>query len=105
MFEGATLFNKDISSWNTSSVTTMKGMFNDDTSFNQEDLSLWNTSNVTDMSEMFDTPKVFSQDISSWNTSSVTTMTAMFQSATCHIVQSKSFWVGYIKWNRHAAHV
>ena len=41
-------FNKDISSWNTSNVTTMTSMFSDASAFNG-DISSWDTSNVIDM--------------------------------------------------------
>ena len=40
MFYGATSFNRDLSSWNTSSVEEMKRMFYGATSFNQ-DLCSW----------------------------------------------------------------
>ncbi|MDP4040822.1 BspA family leucine-rich repeat surface protein [Mycoplasma mycoides] len=45
MFEYATNFNQDISTWDTSNVEHMDSMFYGATSFNQ-DLSKWNTSNV-----------------------------------------------------------
>ena len=45
IFQG-TSFNGDISSWDTSNVTDMKGMFSGATAFNQ-DIGSWDTSNVT----------------------------------------------------------
>jgi surface protein len=80
MFYGCTLFNQDLSGWNTSAITTMDGMFNSCITYNQ-DLSAWDTTNVTDMSGMFWGATLFNQDISSWNTSSVTDMSFMFDYA------------------------
>jgi parallel beta-helix repeat protein/surface protein len=80
MFNGATIFNGNISNWNTSSVTNMNSMFNSATSFNQN-ISGWNVSSVIDMTSMFAYTSVFNGNISNWNTKSVTTMTNMFQNA------------------------
>jgi len=52
MFKGATSFNRNINNWNTSSLTTTRGMFQA-TPFNQ-DLSSWDVSQVTNMGAMFD---------------------------------------------------
>ena len=69
-------FNQDISSWDVSSVTDMRGMFGN-SSFNQ-DISSWDVSNVTDMSDMFYYANNFNQPIGNWDLSSVTNMAAMF---------------------------
>ena len=80
MFNEAYDFDQDISSWNTSNVTNMSGMFNN-ISFNQ-DINYWNTSNVTDMSKMFNSNLTFNQNIGSWDVSNVTNMSQMFNDAT-----------------------
>lgn len=84
MFDGATIFNQDISKWNTANVMNMEAMFQNATAFNQ-DIGNWNTSNVTDMRGMFLgelAPAAFNQDIGHWNTSNVTDMGYMFWRAT-----------------------
>jgi len=82
MFSFATLFDLDLSAWNTSNITTMWGMFWRSDNFNNGGQPLnWDTSSVTDMSYMFLGAGIFNQDIGTWNTSLVTNMTNMFNSS------------------------
>ena len=85
MFQNATPFNYNISSWDTSRVIDMGNMFRDAKAFNQN-VGSWNTSNVTNMYLMFIGASAFNNggnsSIGSWNTSSVTNMTFMFYGAT-----------------------
>ena len=76
-FGNKTLFNGDISSWNTSQVTTMENLFADAVSFNQP-IGDWDTGRVKDMSGAFYNCKSFNQDISRWDTSQVTDMWHLF---------------------------
>ena len=78
-FDGTT-FNGDISHWDTSSVTTMAGMFQNASAFNG-DIGDWNVGNVTDMSTMFNGASAFNGDIGSWNVSKVGDMSDMFNGA------------------------
>ena len=71
----------DLSSFDTSNVTNMTGMFIS-SSFKNLDLSKFNTSNVTDMTAMFaGTSNLTSLDLSSFDTSNVTNMEIMFSSS------------------------
>jgi len=79
-FNGASIFNDDISSWNTTNVNNMNSLFMNATAFNQ-DIGNWDVSNVTDMDCLFDGATVFNQDIRAWNTENVTTMQALFASS------------------------
>jgi len=81
MFNYATSFNGDLSSWDVSSVINMGEMFRGALSFNQ-DLSSWDVSSVTNMLWMFSSATSFNGDLSSWDVSSVTTMREMFRGAT-----------------------
>lgn len=78
-------YNFPLDKWDTSSVTTMYGLFScyryvdGHCGFNQ-DISSWDTGLVKDMASMFENT-LFNQDISGWNTSSVEEMRLMFISA------------------------
>jgi surface protein len=73
-------FNEDISNWNTSSVTSMRGMFAFQPQFNQ-DISRWDVAKVTTVAGMFIGASKFNQDISTWDVSKVNDMTQMFYHA------------------------
>ena len=64
MFFGST-FNSDISEWNVSNVTSMKGMFSH-SEFNR-DISNWDINKVNNMAYMFSGYKFNRDDISNWN--------------------------------------
>ena len=69
----------DLSSWKTSKVTDMSGMFSECKSLVELDLSSFDTSNVNNMEWMFSECKSLKQlDISCFDTSEVTDMSGMF---------------------------
>lgn len=95
MFADAAAFNSDLSAWDVSSVTDMAGMFSDAESFNA-DLSAWNTANVTNMSNMFYSNAGFNGNISTWNVSNVTNMAHMFIRATAFAGDLSAWDVGNV---------
>ena len=58
MFKDAKVFNRDISGWNTSNVTTMLSMFYSAKAFNQ-DIGNWNVEKVTSTDYMFSFAEAF----------------------------------------------
>ncbi len=80
MFNGASSFDGNLSSWDVSGVTDMRSMFAGASSFDG-DLSAWDVSGVTDMGNMFSGASSFDQDVSGWDVSQVTSMAIMFAGA------------------------
>ena len=89
MFQGASVFNQDLS-WNMATVTSTAAMFKNATTFNGN-IKAWNTANTGSMDSMFQGATAFNQDLSGWNTGNVTTMRAMFQGATA-FNQNIGYW-------------
>ena len=79
-FNGATVFDEDISNWSTTKVTSMMMTFGTDSgssvAFNQP-IGTWDTSSVTTMVNMFYANENFNQPLK-WNTSLVQNMANMF---------------------------
>lgn len=77
----------DLSTWDTSNVTDMAGMFRMCSKLNKINISNFNTSNVTNMANMFDGCRnLTSLDLSNFNTEKVTNMHDMFFD--CYNLQS-----------------
>ena len=105
-FATKTLFNADISRWDTSMVTSMEKMFYQASRFNQpisdwdvskvrnmewmffqaseydQNMDKWDVSEVTSMFNMFSQAIAYSKDLTEWDTSKVTDMEYMFSGAT-----------------------
>jgi surface protein len=80
MFANCSSLTKiDLSNFNTSNVQIMGNMFGYCTALTELDISSFDTSKVTNMNRMFDHCTLLEKlDISSFDTSSTTTMTRMF---------------------------
>ena len=80
MFSGCKeLTSLDISSFNTSNVRNMEGMFYFCENLKSLDISSFNTSNVWNMKSMFEECRVNSLNLSNFNTSNVRNMSCMFK--------------------------
>lgn len=80
-FAGCTSLNdSNISSWNTSSMTNMTGIFNGCTSFNQS-VSGWTVSNCTTLTELFRGCTSFNQPIT-WTVKNGANLSGMLQDCT-----------------------
>lgn len=66
-----------LETWNTSNVTTMKGMFYRAKYFNHP-IGDWDVAKVEDMTFMFCEAPAFNQPLEKWNVSNVRCMESMF---------------------------
>ncbi len=80
MFNGAYIFNSDISNWDVSNVTNMNSLFNIALAFNG-DISAWDVSNVITMNLMFSNAQAFNQEIGNWDVCNVNDMRYIFSAA------------------------
>jgi len=76
-------FNQNISSWDTSSVTTMQYMFGQDNVFGgrlpfNQDISRWNVGKVSNFANMFSNV-AFNQPIGAWNIGETATNINMYR--------------------------
>ena len=81
LFNGAIMFNGNVSAWSVRKVTSMNGMFRYALSFNNS-ISSWAVLRVTMMYQMFYAASSFNQQLSSWFVQGCTNFANMFQSAT-----------------------
>ncbi len=76
---GADFTNSNMGNWDMSAITDVTSMFQQ-TSMNV-DISGWNTGNITTMLGLFYNNSTFNQDISNWDTSNVTSLYLTFSGA------------------------
>jgi surface protein len=96
----------DFSRWDTSNVTSMKGMFFGCRTFTGKGFGNWDVSRVTDMGYMFSQCYNLEADLSKWDTSNVTNMGYMFDQslhtgggALPNAYNSRSYYNYKITWN------
>lgn len=91
MFDGAKIFNQDITGWDVSKVVTMLGMFKEADTFNKP-IGVWVTSSVEIMADMFYGCYAFNQPLNDWDVSKVWRFDGMFK-ATSSFNQPLNNWV------------
>ena len=96
-FQSATLFNYNLSHWNTSNVTIFSNTFNGCSSLNQP-FNSWNTSSCQNFSSMFNGCSSLNQDFSSWNFSSCTNLSSFMTGVTLNTAHYDAL---LILWNTY----
>jgi hypothetical protein len=107
LFWGRLRFNNSLSSWDTSRVTNMSGMFGFQGQsdgprygFNHPSIQYWNVSNVENFQGMFNTNYAFDQNVlNGWLVNSAINMEAMFQES--RISDDLSSWTTNSVTNMH----
>ena len=85
--------------WDISNVTNMEALFFETTDFSSN-ISLWDVSNVTNMYGIF-LIQLFFSDVSSWNVSSVTDMSYIYIKYRFHQI----YLMGCIKCDQYGVNV
>jgi len=100
MFAGCVSLRKeDFSSWDTSGVTNMHGMFDGCDQFDGN-VSSWSTSSVTDTGKMFRGCRLFNGDLGPWDTSKVIYAEDMFRGCVSFKGDLSSWDIGSRRVNR-----
>jgi surface protein len=90
-FQGARIFNRDISRWKTGNVLDMSHMFQYAARLHINSLSSWDTSRVTSMSFMFASASHFNGELD-WNVARVQHFHGMFQNADLFNAGGPALW-------------
>jgi len=85
-----TQYDRNISNWDTSNVSSMKGMFANNHTFNKY-IGNWDVSSVTNMAAMFANCYRFNQDISNWDISNLDNVFFMFKGSLITMDDLKSW--------------
>ena len=94
MFENATNFNEDISSWSQENLHTASSMFAGASSFNQN-LASWDVDSVYTVAQMFDGASSFDQNLGNWKLSSTSGLGRMFANSGMSIASYDSTLAGW----------
>jgi surface protein len=93
-FYQATMFDANLTAWDTSLVVDMSETFYGASSFQGIGVSTWDVSSVTLMNDMFGQCNSFNADLSAWDVSQVTSMAQMVRHEQCDcIIASDPFYV------------
>ena len=95
LFTHMPLFDQPIGDWDVSKVVDFRNTFGGSSNFNQ-DIGDWDTSSAIYMGGMFINAKKFNQDIGSWNVSNVRDMDKMFAGATAFNQNINNWNVGKV---------
>jgi len=82
-----------LQNWDVSNVNDFSNLFRDSTLFN-EDISMWNTENSTNMSFMFANTS-FNQNIGDWSVKNVVDMSGMFENVTLSVFNYEKLLIGW----------
>lgn len=96
-FYSATLFNNNLSHWDTSNVNNFNSLFFGCSSLNQP-FNSWNTSSVNSFASMFNGCSSLNQDFSSWNFFSCTDLTGFMTGVTLNTAHYDAL---LILWNTY----
>ena len=89
LFQGLADFNADLSRWDTRNVVSMRSMFAGATSFNSA-VAGWEVDKVTDASNAFKGASSFSQNLTLWRLSSARTVALMFDGADAFVADQQA---------------
>jgi len=90
----STLTSMDVSGWDTSSIVTMEGMFNQSSNLTTiGDVSGWNVSNVITMKDMFKgCSSLLSVNLDTWSITNLNSIYSMFEGCTALIAINLVAW-------------